>query len=228
MSLNRLFITIGLGVMMMIFFQNCQKAKMQTTGANLGSLQAVNEIDFQPPPPGPDPGPTPTPNPNPNPNPNPDPEDPKCPTDNGDHRSDDSSSHDHSKHAHYKGSHGHDMCDDDSSDDNSADDCKDHTGKEHGNREYICGISGPGKSDRIGITDNERLDAQHDSQKDKKLVCMSEYACETIARKAFSKSHTIRYGWCKDSSNKKVKHISDENMKLLVDKFILENPGQVN
>lgn len=221
MSFHKMFITIGLGVAMLIFFQNCQKAKLTTKGTDIGSLQAVNEVDFQPP--GPDPGPNPNPNPNPVPTPTPMP-DPNCPDDNGDQHSNDSKSHDHSKHAHYKGSHGHEMCDDDSSDDNSADDCKDHSGRESGDRDGICAISGPGQSDRVGITDNENLGVQHDNQKGKKLVCMSENACVNIASKAFGRAHTIRHGWCKDGRNKSVKHISDENMKLLVDKYIQANP----
>lgn len=190
---------------------------MEAKNSNLGSLQVVNGQDFTPPPG--DPNPTPTPNPVPTPTPTP----PMCPSDNGD-VSDDDSSTDHEHHAHHKASDGKEMCDDQSSDDRSGDDCEDHNGKESGSREYICGVNGPGKSDRIGITENEQLTPEHDSHQGKKLVCMSQHACETLARKAFPESHTIRYGWCKTDSNKNVKHISDEHMKALIDKFISDNP----
>lgn len=210
MSMNKLFISTGLALIMMIFFQNCQRAKMAAKGdSDLGSLQVVNGDDFQPPPTDPPPtDPPPT---------DPPPTDPPvaCPTDDGDQDSDD--------HSHDKYSKAGYNYDDHSSDDNSGDDCKDHHGKEKGNREYICGISGPGKSDRIGIDENEQLASQHDSHKGKKLVCMSEHACEVIVRKAFPESHTIRYGWCKDDSNKNVQHLGDEKMKLLVDKYIQDN-----
>lgn len=238
MSMNKMFISTGLMLIMMIFFQNCQKAKMSAKGNDdLGSLQVVNQGDFQPPPlpdPGPAPTPTPTPDPGPNPTPNPTPgptptPNPLCPDDNGDQRSDDDSdsdSHDHSKHGHHKNKNGHEMCDDDSSDDHSADDCKDHNGKEQGERMYICGINGPGKSLRVGVTDSEMLTPEHDSHQGKRLVCMTEHACEVIVKQAFPDAHTMRYGWCKDGRNKNVKHLSDEHMQILVDDYIQN--GNIN
>jgi len=219
MSLPKVLAASIFGVCILVFFQNCQKAKMAATGTDESSLARVNETDLELPP-GPGPNPGPNPNPNPTPTPTPDP----CPDDNGDHdsnsRSDDDS-HDHSKHAHYKGSkYGHDMCDDESSDDHSADDCKDHHGKENGDREYICDIRKPGNDEAIGITEQEQLIVKHQGVK---MVCMSKNACENIAAKAFPGARAEKRGYCKAGNNKNVKHVSDEHMEQLVNKYIQMN-----
>jgi tartrate dehydratase beta subunit/fumarate hydratase class I family protein len=108
------------------------------------------------------------------------------------------------------------MCDDDSSDDNSEDDCVDHNGHEDGNREYICGVAGPGNSTRLEITNNE-LQAK---QEGVKMLCMTKHACEVIAAQAFPGAHAEARGYCRVDSNKNVKHISDEHLIPLVNKWL--------
>lgn len=212
MSMPKVLFAAIFGVCVLMFFQNCQKAKMATTGTDESSLARVNEADLELPP---GPGPNPNPNPNPGPTPNP------CPDDNGDHdshsRSDDDS-HDHSKHGHHKGRYGHDMCDDESSDDHSADDCKDP--RDGRDREYICDIRKPGNDHAIGITEQEQLIVKHQGVK---LVCMSKQACEVIAAAAFPGARAEPRGFCKAGNNPNVKHVSDERMKQLVDKFIQQH-----
>ncbi len=214
MAFNKTIVASVALVGLLVSFQNCQRARMASKGteADNASLAQGTEVDLGLP----DTPPGPTPNPNPNPNPNPP---PICQHDNGDNDSDsnsDDDSQDHSKHAHHKSSDGHQMCDDDSSDDSSEDDCVDHNGQEDGNREYICGVGGPGNSTRLEITDNEL----QPKQQGVKMLCMSKHACEVIAARAFPGARAEKRGYCQVDSNKNVKHISDEHLIPLVDKYL--------
>ena len=237
MSLPKLLLSIFTGTVLVLFFQNCQKAKMESKGTTDNpSLARLNEVDLGLPPgtipdstatptPSPDPIATPTPGPTATPTPNPTPPvgpDPVCLTDDGDAPDSDSNSHDHGRHAHHKSSYGHHMCDDDSSDDNSGDDCKDPKKTEEGHREYICDIHKPGNSHALGITESEALLVKHQGVK---MLCMSRPACEVIAAAAFPGAKAEARGFCKVDSNKNVSHVSDARLQVLVDKWIAEHPA---
>lgn len=221
MIIKKLALVSITGFCTLALFQNCQRAKMESVKKDDASLARVNETDLGLPP---APAPAPLPDPSPAPTPTPEPH-PVCPTDNGDQDSNsvsDDDSHDHSQHSHYKSSYGHEMCDDHSSDDNSGDDCEDHDGQEQGKREYICDISKPGNDHAIGITENESLEVKHQGVK---LLCMSKQACEVIAARAFPGAKAEPRGFCKVDNNKNVKHVSDDRMEQLVNKYISEQPA---
>ncbi|MGE4132328.1 MAG: hypothetical protein AB7F86_11870 [Bdellovibrionales bacterium] len=253
--MKKLVLPLATSVLTVLFFQNCQKAKLTSVGGeDFGSLTTVQETnDNQPPNPGPapspdpnpapspspDPGPSPSPNPNPNPNPNPtptptpapNPNPDSCPSDNGDDdnssddkshdsssdndSSSDDSSHDKQQKQNHNGG-------DNSSDDNSGDDCRDHNGREEGAREYVCTVMGPGSSTRLACGDDE-ISPLHEGPK---FLCMTKKACEEIGGLAFPDARAEKRGWCKtDSNNHHVKHISDERMQELVDKYLQEHPN---
>lgn len=191
MSMPKFFITIIGAVSVIIFFQNCQKAKMSTSGAEQSSLTGLgasssdlNGLDNDPPP-----------------------NDPGSPDDDDD---DD-----------VAGNPGGNDDDDDNG--NGGGHCThDNNGHENGAREYVCVIAGPGESTHIGITSQNSLEAKHEGPK---MLCMTKSACEVQGARAFSGAHAEFRGFCKNRHNKNVKHISDANMKLLVDKYILANPN---
>lgn len=189
MSMAKAFISAMAIIGLLVFFQNCQRAKMSTSGIEQSSLTGLgasstdlNNFDNNPPP-----------------------NDPGNPDDDDD---DDLA--------------GNPDGDDNDGDHNNGHNCsKDRNQHEMGDREYVCVIQGPGNSTHIGIIGNT-LEAKHEGPK---MLCMTKAACEVEGARAFKNPHAEIRGFCKNRHNKNVKHISDANMKLLVDKYIAANPN---
>lgn len=208
---NLIGVSLLVGVMV-VGFQNCQNAKMSTTGnessaSSLGQVTPVdvndNDINTPPPtePPPANPPPTTTPN-DPPPTTPPGhppgtppkdpkhPKDPKYPTCEND---------DHNDHA-------------DDSDE----------------REYVCVLDYPGKSVKLGIDKHDNFvedpglgnihnTAKHSTKQ--RVLCMTKSACLNIASQKFDVVSAEFRGYCKHHHNKHVVHISDSDLQKKIDEY---------
>ncbi len=209
MSINKLSISLATVVAVVICFQNCQNAKMATNGASLTLVDDAgiqNPLDNNNPPttPNPTPAPTPAPSPDPSPTPSPTPAPTPAPTPT-------------------PTPYPHPEDDGDQDDNHHGDDCRDPKGHEREDREYVCQISGPGKSTYVGLDKHgDDLERRHEG---KKMLCMTRMACEVIAAQAFPGARAEKRGFCTNHGNKNVQHISEKRMQDLVEEYISENPN---
>ena len=86
-----------------------------------------------------------------------------------------------------------------------------------GPKDFICVLSGPGKSVRLGVVDNEF--AEHG--KTPGVVCMSEIACTEQIARVFEVKGPHKRGFC-PNKNPNVHTLSYEEIEALVDSVVKE------
>lgn len=89
-------------------------------------------------------------------------------------------------------------------------------GKDKGGN-YVCILEGPGKSVKLGLGQDDKAGGQN---KIPRVLCMSQNACLNIASQVFGVKGPEKRGYCKlPQGNPHVFHITDAQMQVKVDEL---------